>query len=207
MNKYLLFVILLGNASYAMAQESYLKNRHSIRFYYNSRSLLTEWFGREYDPGIGLNYNYGIQKIFEIGVNVGYTYRYLYDPVGYDPDTLSDGRIFYSQRGFFDNGGFTVLNYGITVGIHPLTLLVSSSDFRLDLYVKLQLGQAVPIGGKLYRRYPGLEALEKQEFIWDYGAYAGASYYLIQDLGIFAEYGIGTISQLRFGLALKLKKK
>ncbi len=124
---------------------------------------------------------YGISNHFSTGIYLGY------------------GK--YSSFGFFNptQANSQRLMYGGNVDYHLVPYLVKRNDFRFDLYL------SAAAGGIYYCNHGEYHIPLKD--IADYGLYAGASFYLLKHIGVFVEYGYGNLTNLRYGLSVKINKK
>ncbi len=182
--------ILILTATVSFSQEGYIHKRWNIKagfsFLESSRSSRTP--SGSFKPELVSNFraeiNYGINGFIETGGYMGlsnlWAYKFLSSHFGYIED-------------------YTAWFYGANVNIHLLPFLISEDDFRFDLYLT---GRA----GVLQHTSP--PGFSPHGFDFDGGAGPGASFYLFDHWGLYAEYTFGRFyfrdnHNLRFGLTIK----
>jgi|GEM_PF-160555 len=123
--------------------------------------------------------NYGLYNFLEIGTYLGYSKHPSY---------------------FRDETGVGITRdpapfYGLSTSLHVLPFIVKKKDFWIDLYLTGKYGGYCVLSKEGF--YPG------RKNISDYGIYGGLALYPFEHLGLFAEYGLGNKTNLRFGLSVK----
>ncbi|MBN1118301.1 MAG: hypothetical protein JXA77_13915 [Bacteroidales bacterium] len=127
--------------------------------------------------------NYGIQKYIETGVYLGYT-RF------FDNTVVDIGESFNpSEKNTF---GYSV---GANINFHIIPFLINEDDFRFDAYLSTKAGLTY------FTFSEGSDYLNKAYF--RYGTYCGVSFYLLNNLGLYSEFGYGNEGFLKFGLSFK----
>lgn len=145
-------------------------------------------------PNINFEVNYGISRLLETGINLGFS-NFDVPHLNWADSSVS------SQKSL-------ATYYGVNVNFHFLSLFVKAEDFRFDLY------STTKIGG---RHFSGAESsVPKNEFIWASGV--GLSFYLWEKAGFFIESTYGKYNfheafvesftdniNWRYGITLKFK--
>lgn len=85
--------------------------------------------------------------------------------------------------------------YGVQTAFQILPLFSNDSTLRLDFYLTGKLG-GINVWNKNLQNTP-------HKYFSDWGIYLGASYYIRENWGIYAELGKGSYTLLRYGLTFK----
>jgi hypothetical protein len=174
-------IILLLFVCDAAAQNFSIKERWTIRLGYSQYPGKT--FGMYNNFRAELNY--GILNFAEIGAYGGYS-EYENYPIPTEADTMGVGGLMeYAPTP----------SYGVSASVHLLPLVLKRTDFWMDLYVSGKYGGYCVLSKEGY--YP------KRKNVADYGIYGGLAVYPSEHIGLFAEYGYGNKTNLRFGLSVK----
>lgn len=201
MNTKLLLICFLCSicVTSVSAQNSFIIGRWNGKFGINWLPKADE--SSAIRPAVRFEANYGITRYIEAGLYAGAAFPH--------------GMIYeFTDNSISGYGTFTVMpTYGINVNFHPLPLLIKKDDFRFDLYIAAKFGGHycsiaegnVPTHGNMV----------------EYGLGLGFSFYIFQQLGLFAEYSYGQYdyfdevkfsfrnpvppTALRYGLTMKFK--
>jgi hypothetical protein len=176
----LLFLLTLTST----AQNYSLRNRWTIRLGY---SPYKEDYMNYKPQNFRAEVNYGLLEYLEIGAYIGYNrcqtseQAAVSDPIGKYYSILDA----------------PVPSYGLSTSLHVLPFFLKKKDFWMDLYFKGEFGGYTILSKDGYSHYPG------QKNGIDYGVYGGLAVYPLKHIGLFAEYGYGNKSNMRFGLSYK----
>ena len=184
--KKVLYIFILSNlfviCSYG--QDSYIKHRWNFKAGYSKYNTNIRTSRERIQVGnFRIEANYGIRKLIEAGVYLGYSKINSF--------CYRDSILILTER--------PAIFYGINCNLHLLPLIVKEDDFRFDLYLAGKYGEVTftsPIGF-----FPGGTESE-------YSLGGGASFYLTKHLGIYGEYTYGKYfykdnSKFRYGITLK----
>jgi hypothetical protein len=135
-------------------------------YYYNKR------------PQYGIETLYKINKIWSVGLNLGYSAR-----------TLSNNSL---QS--LESGGYTLevksigesIFYGIKSELQLLPLIIKDKKFRLNVYLPMQVGL---VSQQITTFATNSKSWDKPAY--EIGAGLGISYKIIKNIGIFGEYQVG----------------
>jgi hypothetical protein len=163
------------------AQNYSIKDRWNIRLGYAQYPERT--FGMYNNFRAELNY--GILNFAEIGAYAGYS-EYENYQLPTESDTIGVGGLIEFAP---------TPSYGISASVHLLPFFLKRKDFWMDIYLTGKYGGYCVLSKKGY--YP------ERKNISDYGIYGGLALYTFNHAGLFAEYGYGNKTNLRFGLSVK----
>jgi hypothetical protein len=163
------------------------KENYTIKSRWNIRLGFAQ-YPKEYFDHVPKNFraeiNYGLLDFLEVGASLGYS---QYNSM--EQSTNSSGTNF-----------LTIVNapttsYGLSSSVHLFPFILKKKDFWMDLYLTGKYGGYCILSKEGY--YP------KRKNNPDYGIYGGLALYPFEHLGLFAEYGYGNRTNLRFGLSIK----
>jgi hypothetical protein len=177
-------IILLLIVFNATAQNYSIKDRWNIRLGYSQYPM-------EYFDHVPKNFraelNYGLLDFLEVGAYLGYSrHETLEQTTSSNADSVS----FY-----FNVEDASVPSYGLSTSIHLFPFILKKENFWIDLYLTGKYGGYCVLSKEGYS--PGRKNNS------DYGVYGGLALYPFEHLGLFAEYGYGNKTDLRFGLSYK----
>ncbi len=165
--------------------ESYIKDRWTI-----NASVIPdlESFGRTARHEFKLSAHYGVNKFLESGLYIGNA-KYFY--------LLEDNNLL---------GVGDKILYGVSAKAHILPFLITSNDFRFDLYLNSRIG---------IDQFTGNPNSTYSNARFRFHGGAGLAFYPFRHLGLFTEYGYdnhGIIDYIdrwswEFGLIYKFRGK
>ena len=164
--KTIIFLLVAFGTSLVQAQN--IKNRINFKTgfsRYNSIGKVNNKF--EKVPNISFEINYGISKLLETGISLGFSNFDVYY-INWADTTYRKGKSLATY-------------YVANANFHILPLFVQAEDFRFDFYATAKIGG---------RHLSGKESnVLKNEFIWAGGL--GLSFYLWKKTGFFVESTYG----------------
>lgn len=167
-------------------RNDYLKGRWNIKAgYADYPGWPFERLGSRMSMGdIKVEANYGLLNFLEIGGYLGVGKIYIWN--GKNPPEMVFRKI-------------NLPEFGLSVNLQLLPLIIKSADFRFDLYL---LGR---YGGAWNSAPEGFAPAGGLKFQYQHGA--GLAFYLSKHVGIFSEYSFEAMdikhSNLRYGLIVK----
>jgi len=179
MKKIVILIFITGFISlYATAQESYINKRLNFKMGY---ARYPEASLGENTSNFRIGANYGFTDYIEAGIYVGYGIHNNYYRV-----TPGEGTMMFNSNTLF---------YGINGNFHILPYFIKKPNFRFDVYASGKLGA--------YNSFAPENSILSNGMALDYGIYGGVSFYPWKHLGLYAEYGYGNKTNLRYGITLK----
>jgi len=169
-----------------LGQESYINGRWNLKAGYSRYETGTFQNGKMLKTG---NYriegNYGVTNYIELGTYLGF-------------QKIEIPSINWTDSSVIDNSFVNPL-YGINANLHLFPFIIHQKDFRFDLYVTGKFGG-------VYYNTPDNYYLHGN--MVEYGIGGGASFYIWDHLGLYAEYCYGKYyfrdnKNFRYGLTFK----
>lgn len=149
------------------------------------KKLYGRMYSFQYDPEFVLGINYGVAKFLEAGLYVGQEKYWIF------PENLGEGQTYTGSK---DNS----LLYGAQCNLHFSQFIPYIPHF-LDLYLNGNLG---------LQRYKPIIGFVPNNTQFRYGLAAGGAVYILNNVGVFVEYGIRKtswrhIGDMKYGLSIK----
>jgi len=166
------------------AQNYSIKDRWTLRLDYSPYKV--DYLGQK-PQNFRAEVNYGLLDYLEVGAYLGYC-QYLASELATITDPIGK---------YYNIISAPVPSYGLSTSLHVLPLFLKKKDFWMDLYFKGEFGGYSIISKKGYDFYS-----EWKNGI-EYGVFGGLAVYPLKHIGLFAEYGYGNKSNMKFGLSYK----
>jgi hypothetical protein len=177
-------ILLLLLTITSTAQNYSIKDRWTLKLGYSPYKL--EYMDHK-PQNFRAEVNYGLLDYLEVGAYLGYNRSQTSE------QTISSDPI-VKYCNILDA---PTPSYGLSTSLHVLPFFVKKKDFWMDLYVTGKVGGYTILSKKGYDHYP------ERKNGFDYGVYGGLTVYPLKHIGLFAEYGYGNKTNMRFGLSYK----
>ena len=174
------FILMISMNGYTQSEQS--KNKLFFKLGYSNTFQSKFQHQTEVDhlkhPSVLGEFSFRINRLFDVGINGGYSPKML---------VVKEEEIYNHSQ------DWRIWMYGVHTIFHILPLFVDANDFRIDVYTKAKVGLAS-------HQYLAGQDYDHQ---FDYGIYGGLAFYPTKHFGIFCEGGYGKGTKLMFGFCGK----